>query len=490
MLLSFALLALAPQARASCQEGCDPNTSNTYLGDDALVDNTTGSENTAVGQAALANNTTGFANAASGYSALISNTSGYQNTADGFSALWGNTTGNSNTAIGWFALGSNQTASSNTATGNAALSENTTGSENTAQGALTLNHNQTGSRNVAAGANALYLNVVGGDNTATGYNALYHNTASYNTATGYQALESNTTGSNNTADGLDVLNTNTTGSNNTAEGFEALFHNTTGDNNTAIGYQALYQNTTANSNTAIGLGTLQNNTTGSGNIALGLSAGFNVTTGSNNIDIGNNGIAGDFARIRIGTKPIHKNTFIAGIFGVTVPTGLPVLIDNSGHLGTTTSSARFKEDIQPMDKASEAILSLKPVIFRYKQELDPAGTPQFGLVAEEVEKVNPKLVGRDDDGKPYSVRYDAVNAMLLNEFLKEHRKGQEQDARINKLYSALAEQRQQIVALTSLVKGQAVQIKKVSAQLAGDKSRALLMAKQSIEREPRKDNLQ
>src|SRR5262249_8994013 len=160
---------------------------------------------------------------------------------------------------------------------------------------------------------------------------------------------------------------------------------TTGANNTAIGYYALYENTIATSNTAVGLGALQNNTTGSGNIALGLNAGFNLTTGSNNIDIGNNGVAGDVAKIRIGTRPTHKNTFIAGIFGVTVPTGVAVLVDNSGHLGTTTSSARFKEAIKPMDTASEAILALKPVTFRYKHDLDPDGIPQFGLVAEEVE---------------------------------------------------------------------------------------------------------
>jgi uncharacterized coiled-coil protein SlyX len=212
---------------------------------------------------------------------------------------------------------------------------------------------------------------------------------------------------------------------------------------------------------------------------LGVSAGANLTTGSNNIDIGNVGVASDFARIRIGTRPTHKNAFIAGIFGVTVPTGVAVLIDNSGHLGTTTSSARFKEAIQPMDKASEAILSLKPVTFRYKQELDPASVPQFGLVAEEVEKVNPDLVARDDEGKPYTVRYEAVNAMLLNEFLKEHRKAKELKSTVAKQGAAIAQQgskiHQQQAAITQLEKRmktvaarleeQASQIQKVSTQL-------------------------
>src|SRR5262249_40143270 len=157
-----------------------------------------------------------------------------------------------------------------------------------------------------------------------------------------------------------------------------------------------------------------NNTTGSFNMALGDNAGFDLTTGSNNIDIGNAGVAGESKTIRIGKQGTQRSAFIAGISGATVPTGVAVIVDTTGHLGTTTSSARLKDAIKPKDKASEAILALKPVTFRYKHELDPDGIPQFGLVAEEVEKVNPNLVARDDQGKPYSVRYEAVNAMLLN----------------------------------------------------------------------------
>src|SRR5205814_6573041 len=104
----------------------------------------------------------------------------------------------------------------------------------------------------------------------------------------------------------------------------------------------------------------------------------------------------------------------------TVPSGVGVIVGSNGQLGTVVSSARFKDAIQPMDKASEAILALKPVTFRYKKDLDPDGIPQFGLVAEDVQKINPDLVARDEQGKPYTVRYEAVNAMLLNEFLKEH----------------------------------------------------------------------
>jgi hypothetical protein len=190
---------------------------------------------------------------------------------------------------------------------------------------------------------------------------------------------------------------------------------------------------------------------------LGDSAGFN-TTGRNNIDIGNAGVADESNTIRIGTVGTQTDTYIAGVSGATVPTGVGVIVDANGHLGTTTSSARYKNDIKPMDKASEAILALKPVTFHYRQELDPEGIPQFGLVAEQVEKVNPDLVARDEQGKPYTVRYEAVNAMLLNEFLKEHRKVEQQGATI-------AEFKKEIANLTATVKEQAAQIQKVSAQV-------------------------
>ena len=197
-------------------------------------------------------------------------------------------------------------------------------------------------------------------------------------------------------------------------------------NNTAIGVETLVRNTTGSSNTALGFFALINNTTGNNNIAVGEHAGSNLTIGSNNIDIGNFGKVGESNKIRIGTTGIQKATFIAGIRGVTVASGVGVIVGTDGKLGTVVSSARFKEAIKPMDKASETILALQPVTFRYKHELDPDGIPQFGLVAEEVEKVNPDLVARDEQGKPYTVRYEAVNAMLLNEFLKEHRKRQKQ----------------------------------------------------------------
>jgi uncharacterized coiled-coil protein SlyX len=309
-------------------------------------------------------------------------------------------------------------------------------------------------------------------NTAEGTNALFSLTSgSFNTANGDIALFANTTGSQNTATGVEALAKNTTGGDNTATGFAALFNNTTGNNNTANGFGALNFNKTGSNNTATGLEALFN-TTGNSNIALGFTAGQNLTTGSNNIDIGNAGVGAESAKIRIGTKGTHKQTFIAGISGATVAGGVGVIVNSNGQLGTVTSSARFKEAIKPMDKASEAILALKPVTFRYKHELDPEGIPQFGLVAEQVEKVNPDLVARDDQGKVYTVRYEAVNAMLLNEFLKEHRKVEEQDHKaqeqevtisqvrstVAKQEATIAKQQQQIEALTT-------GLRKVSDQL-------------------------
>jgi hypothetical protein len=326
------------------------------------------------------------------------------NTAEGTDALFSLTTGTDNTAIGFDALNSNTTGDSNTATGSGALMSDTTGNRNTAVGFAALESDTTGERN---------------------------------TATGRAALVNNTAGNNNTADGHDALFSNITGLRNTATGSFALFANTTASFNTANGYFAMFNNTTGSSNTADGYDALLNNTTGAGNIALGNFAGSNLTTGNNNIDIGNQGVAGETGTIRIGVVGTQTATFVAGIMGKSVPMSVPVFVNANGQLGTTPSSARFKEDIKPMGSASEALLALKPVAFHYKKEIDSAGISQFGLVAEEVEKVNRDLVVRDKEGKPYSVRYDAVNAMLLNEFLKEHRKVEKLEKQVEQLTAGL-----------------------------------------------------
>ena len=338
----------------------------------------------------------------------------------------------------------------NTAEGQAALFSLTIGGFNTGVGYLSLRSNTTASLNTAIGAGTLLANTTASENTAIGAGALLSNTGTLNTANGAFALFSNTTGNGNTANGDRALFTNTTGDTNTATGFHALFSTTTGVSNTANGSYALNNNTTGLLNTADGSGALAGNTTGDNNIALGSSAGHNLTTGSNNIDIGNDGLAGESSTIRIGS--VQTKTFIAGIRGVTtINSAIPVLIDTVGQLGTTSSSRRFKKHIKPMDQASESIHALKPVTFHYKS--DSNSTPQFGLIAEEVARVNPDLVVRDENGEIYTVRYDAVNAMLLNEFLKEHRKVQELQATVvgqqKSFQSKLAEQEKQIAALAS-----------------------------------------
>jgi trimeric autotransporter adhesin len=320
--------------------------------------------------------------------------------------------------------------------------------------------------NTAEGQGAL-LNLTSGTfNTAVGLFSLRSNTQNkFNTAIGAGTLLANTA-DNNTATGAGALLNNTIASDNTANGAFALLNNTIGFENTACGSNALVSTTTGGGNTAVGFLALSNNTTGVTNTAVGFNAGFGITTADNVIVIGTN-VAG---------QNVDHSCFIGEIFGATSADGAAVFINSNGRLGTATCSQRFKEEIKPMDTVSETIFALKPVTFRYKKQIDPVGTSEFGLVAEDVEKVNPALVVRDNEGKPYSVRYEQVNAMLLNEFLKEHRKVQKLQATIAELKSGLAQhrkdfevtaarQQKEIRALTTSVKEQASQIQKVSAQL-------------------------
>jgi hypothetical protein len=368
------------------------------------------------------------------------------NTAEGEDALLSLTTGTYNTAIGFLSLKGDKTGNFNTAIGAGTLLVNTAG-ENTAIGAGALLSNTTGAQNTATGESALFFNTTGNANTANGANA----------------LGNNVDGDSNTANGNGALAGNTTGNFNAAVGASALLNNTIGGRNTAIGRSALSLNTTGNFNTANGYQALFNNTTGSFNIALGQGAGSRLTTGDNNIDIGAFGFAGESATIRIGEG--QTKTFIAAIRGATVVGGVPVVIDGAGQLGTIVSSKRFKKEIQPMDNTSEAILALKPVTFHYKS--DNTNTPQFGLIAEEVAKVNPDLVVRDEKGEIYTVRYDAVNAMLLNEFLKAHRKAQQEEATIRQLNKDFGAT---IAQLTARLDEQATQIQKVRVEMEASKA--------------------
>jgi trimeric autotransporter adhesin len=448
MLACFASSEIA-QAVTPAPDGGYAN-ANTAEGEDALFSLTDGSLNTALGNSALYNVTTGSNNTAVDASALYQGI-GNSNTAVGVGALAGSAfsgnSGNYNTGVGDnSALVNNGPASANTALGYAALANNIQGANNTATGYTALYSNSTGTQNTANGVGALYTN----------------NFGNYNTATGLGALHANYSGNNNTANGINALLKNTTADGNTGLGANALQQNTTGAGNTGTGFNALLSNKVGNNNVTAGVDSLEFSTSGNNNIGVGANSGFNLTTGSNNIDIGNGGVAGESAKIRIGKQGTQNGTFIAGIYGIAV-TGSPVVVNSGGKLGVgTTSSARFKQAIKPMERASEAILSLKPVTFRYKEDIDPDGIRQFGLVAEDVEKVNPDLVARDEEGKGYTVRYEAVNAMLLNEFLKEHRKVEEQEATIRQLSSIVAEQQK---VFTARLNEQDAKIKAVNERL-------------------------
>jgi hypothetical protein len=310
---------------------------------------------------------------------------------------------------------------------------------NTALGADALETNINGGDNTAIGAAALQDNTAGFGNTAIGQASLQDNTtAGSNTAVGAFAVQDNTTGAGNTGAGWGALLSNTTGDGNTAGGASALQNNTKGDYNTASGLTALVNNTTGQRNTAIGTAALQNNTTGSFNIGIGLGAGLSLTTGDNNIDIFDPGVAGEANTIRIGTQGTQTTTFIAGIFGgPKIKKGCDVVAASSGQLGCMKSSARYKRDIRDMGDASDRLMKLRPVTFQYKEDSD--GVQQYGLIAEEVEKVYPELVIDDSGGRPETVAYQVLPAMLLNEAQKQRQDSERKSARIAKLTAEVAE---------------------------------------------------
>ena len=426
--------------------------------------------NTAEGQNALSTLTSGTFNTALGFLSLTTDAAGQFNTAVGAGALFANIgdptsgAGVENTATGAGALLNNTTGSANTANGAFDLFGNTTGSFNTATGVDALRSNTTGNSNTATGVDALFSNTIGIANTAVGARAVFSNTSGVeNTATGFNALQNNTTGNSNTAIGADALMSNIGGTNNTADGVSALSTNTMGGGNVAVGTGALFRNDFGNTNTAVGDSALANNLV-SDNTAIGADAGFFATTGTGNVYIGAQmtGVGGESNHTYI--RNIN-NSPVSGAGTDTVTVNL-----NSGLLGHASSSRRYKEDIKPMNDASEALYRLHPVTFRYRKEIDRTRSTSFGLIAEEVAEVNPDLVARNSQGETESVHYEMVNAMLLNEFLKEHCRVQEQQATITQLESTVALQRKDFQAtvaqLTTRLDEQASQIQKVSAQLA------------------------
>jgi Chaperone of endosialidase len=326
----------------------------------------------------------------------------------------------------------------NTAEGQRALFSLTTGSFNTAVGFLSLTSNTEGQFNSGLGAGTLLFNT-GQQNTATGAAAFLNNTTGVkNTADGVLALFTNTTGNSNTATGVGALFDNSEGFNNTAIGYNALLNNTTAGDNAAIGTTSLFNNSTGEFNVAVGSQALYNSVSGDSNTAVGDSAGFNIT-GSGNVCIGAgmNGVAGE-----------NNITRIRNVYS-SVATERAVYVTSDNRIGTLTSSRRYKDEIRPMEEASKTIHSLRPVRFRYKKEVDPARSLCFGLIAEDVAKASPELVTLDREGKPQTVRYDAINAMLLNEFLKEHRKVESQESRIQQQEATIVRQQKQIDALSA-----------------------------------------
>jgi hypothetical protein len=337
-------------------------------------------------------------NTAMGSDALLSNGDGSYNTAAGFQALAGNRRGASNTAVGDFALSANFDGLYNTAVGFNALA------------------NQFSNWNTAIGYQALESDTSGGLNSAVGAEALASNTTGgYNSALGMRALQENLTGTNNTAIGEEALYGNTSGTNNTAAGMLALASNTAGNLNTASGYQALSGNRTGSNNTGFGADALGANQSGSNNIAVGFQAG-SLITGYRNIDIGNVGAAGETGTIRIGNSSQHSATYIAGVSGSRV-TGLAVYVTTSGQLGVVASSERYKTNVASMGSSSEKVRELRPVTFRLKS--DPKAGRQYGLIAEEVAKVYPELVIRNEAGQAEGVRYEELTPMLLNEVQRQ-----------------------------------------------------------------------
>jgi hypothetical protein len=296
----------------------------------------------------------------------------------------------------------------------------------------------------------MLINQAGSNNTANGYQALYTNSSgSNNSAVGYDALYANNTGYSNSALGASALTTNTTGYNNVAVGQYALELNVGGFDNTSVGNASLKANTSGSSNVALGRQALEANTTGTGNIAIGANAGSVSTTGSNNIEIGNKGAAADANVIKIGTEGTQTKTFIAGIYGTSV-TGNAVMVSSTGQLGVVVSSERFKTGIVPMGSDTAKLAQLRPVAFTLKS--DPEGTRRYGLIAEEVAKVYPELVIRDESGRIDGVRYDELAPMLLNEMQHQDAKirGLEQQlSKVNDLERELAQMHAALAALQS-----------------------------------------
>ena len=393
-------------------------------------------------------------NTAMGTDALLNN-SGSNNTAAGLRALQSNTLTDGLTAFGFEALRFNTTGGANAAFGYNTLTMNTTGSWNTASGHQALLFNTQGDGNTATGYQALILNVTGNYNTALGQATLSGNTTGNdNTAVGSAALFPNTTGNGNTATASAALTNNTTGSYNTANGFASLNNNTQGSYNTALGVNALQNNIMGVANSAVGFGAL-GNSTGGGNIALGVAAGNQLTAGDNNIYIGSPGRPSESGAIRIGTPNTHQRIYVQGIWATPVRRGADVVVDSNGQLGIEVSSERYKTDVLPMEVPTDKVRQLRPVTFHV--QADAAGERRYGLIAEEVDKVYPELVVKDENGRVESVRYAELAPILLKEVQQQQETidlQHEELVRLKAQYDSLRDDIDQLRASTSSEKPQ------------------------------------
>jgi hypothetical protein len=362
----------------------------------------------------------------------------------------------------------------------------TLGFDNLFLGTATGNPGATGFSNTAVGNGALQAANSSNANTALGSSTLATNSGAANTAVGTFVLKANTTGAGNTGVGSDVLVASTNGQLNTAVGAGALQSNTTGSLNAAFGVTTLQDNTTGSNNVCIGPSACLMNVSGNGNVFVGPSAGMNSTGGLNtavgflagskilggtfNIDIGNTAPGDESNVIRIGDT--QSATFLAGVNGVTSSGGTAVLVNSSGQLGTTTSSLRFKEDVEEMGEASAVLMQLRPVTFHYKPAFDDGSRLlQYGLIAEEVAAVSLGLVQTDPQGRPLAVRYHFVNAMLLNEVQKQHAKSAEHSAEIANLKARLDEAQRNAESQESRLGQQAAEAARQQARIDGLEAR-------------------
>jgi hypothetical protein len=422
-------------------------------------------------------------NTAGGSGVLVNNI-GTGNTGFGVEVLNQNTTGHSNIAIGQKSLFNNTEGDSNIAIGIYALFQNTTGEQNTAIGGSSLFSNTTGHNNIAI--NGMWANTTGNMNTGIG--GLFSNTTgNWNVAVGGGSMSGNKTGLLNTAVGVSSLDTDQSGKFNTVVGAGAMQGHTKGDGNVAFGFASMNTSVEGSLNTSLGHMTLSGGMTGSNNIALGAWAGKKLTHGDHNIYLDNVGRVEESGVIRIGNAQWHQRVAIAGISGKSVASGsaVPVVVDRFGNLGTVLSSARFKKDIKDMDKASEKLMQLRPVTYRYKQADDNGDNPlEYGLIAEEVAKVYPDLVAYGVDGKIETVQYQKLTPMLLNEVQRLNKLLIDKtDAdrllltEVNSLKQQVQNKNSQFALAIETLKNQSKTIESLNVQLSQIKEQEQLMKK-------------